>query len=144
MSKQDKEKEPTIVIHEDISCHQLADVIRVDQGEVDQWPASNFHSSMLATDFRPYGSSCEIEKTYYHQPSKFCHLFYDPIGEYMELHFFLVLKPPNIILPSALGGTLNTVTKMLSPFHYPLISDRINKSSVRRLFEWLWWKYAFT
>jgi hypothetical protein len=31
-----KEKEPSIDIHEEISCHQLADVIRADKGEVDQ------------------------------------------------------------------------------------------------------------
>jgi hypothetical protein len=34
--KHDKEKESFIDIHEDISCHQLADVIREDKREVDQ------------------------------------------------------------------------------------------------------------
>jgi hypothetical protein len=48
-----KEKQPSINIHEDISCHQLADVIRADQGEVDQHPASAFHSPVLSTDIQP-------------------------------------------------------------------------------------------
>jgi hypothetical protein len=45
----DKRKEPFIDIHEDISCHQLADVIREDKRELDQQPTSSIHSPMLAT-----------------------------------------------------------------------------------------------
>jgi hypothetical protein len=32
----DKDKEPSIDIHDTISCHQLEDVIGADKGEVDQ------------------------------------------------------------------------------------------------------------
>jgi hypothetical protein len=63
----------------------------------------------------------------------------------MELHFFQVLKPPNFILPSTLGGELKNVIDLLSQFHFLLlISDRLNKFSVRRLLDWLWWKSTFT
>jgi hypothetical protein len=34
--KHDKDKDPSIDIHEAISCHQLVDVIGADKGEVDQ------------------------------------------------------------------------------------------------------------
>jgi hypothetical protein len=140
-----REKEPSIDIHEEISCHQLADVIREDKREVDQQPASTFHSPVLATDIQPYVSSCKAEQAFCYQPSRFYHLFYDPVGEYMELHFLNVLKPPRFILPSSLGGNLKNVINLLSQFYYPLlISDRVNKFSVRKLLEWLWWKFVFT
>jgi hypothetical protein len=46
----------------------------------------------------------------------------------MELHFFHVLKPPNFILPSKLGGEMKNVIDFLSQFHYPLlINDKVNK-----------------
>jgi hypothetical protein len=109
-----KEKDPSIDIHDDISCHQLTYVIRVDQGEVDQQPALAFHSLVLATDIQLDVSSCKTEHAFYYQPSKFCHLFYDPIGEYMDLHFFHVLKPPKFILPSTLGGEMKNVIDLLS------------------------------
>jgi hypothetical protein len=63
----------------------------------------------------------------------------------MEWHFFQVLKPPNFIFPSTLGGEMKDVTDLLSLFHYLLlISDRVNKFSVRGLLDWLWWKFTFT
>ena len=60
--KHDKEKDTFIDIHEDISCHQLADVIRENQGEVDQQHASAFHSPVLATDIQPDVRSYKIEQ----------------------------------------------------------------------------------
>jgi hypothetical protein len=48
-----REKHPFIDIHEEISCLQLADVIREDKEEVDKQPASTFHSPVLATDIQP-------------------------------------------------------------------------------------------
>jgi hypothetical protein len=93
---------------------------------------------VLAADIQPDVSSCKTEHAFCYQPSKFCHVFYDPVEEYMELHFFHVLKPPNFILPSELGRKLKNVIDLLSQFHYPLwISDKENKFSVRRLLEWL-------
>jgi hypothetical protein len=56
-----KEKKPSIDIHEEISFNQLAYVIKVDQGEVDQQPASTFHSSVLATYIQSEVSNCKIE-----------------------------------------------------------------------------------
>jgi hypothetical protein len=57
----DKEEEPSIDIHEEISCHQLADVIKADKEEVDQQPTSTLHSPVLTRDIQPYVSSCEAE-----------------------------------------------------------------------------------
>jgi hypothetical protein len=74
---------------------------------------------VLAIDIQPYVSSCEAEQAFCYQPSKFYHLFYDPLGEYMELHFLNVLKPSRFILPSSLGGNLKNVINLLSPFYCP-------------------------
>jgi hypothetical protein len=63
----------------------------------------------------------------------------------MELHFLNVLKPPRFILPSSLGGNLRNVINLLSQFYCPLlISDKVNKFSVRKLLEWFWCKFVFT
>jgi hypothetical protein len=115
----DREKEPSIDIHEEISFHQLADVIREGKREVDQQPASTFHSPVLATDIQPYVSNCKAEQAFCYQPSRFYHLFYDPVGEYMELHFLNVLKPPRFILPSSLGGNLKNVISFCHSFVIP-------------------------
>jgi hypothetical protein len=112
--KHDKDKESYIDIHEAIYCHQLADVIGADKGEVDQQPASAFHSPMLAIDIQPDVSSCKVEQDFCYRPSKVYHLFYDLVGEYMELHFRNVLKPPRLILPTTLGGNLKNVINLLS------------------------------
>jgi hypothetical protein len=141
----DKEKDPSIDIHEEISCRQLADVIREGKREFDQQPASIFHSLVLDTDIQPCVSSCKADQVFFYQPSRFYHLFYDPIGEYMELHFLNVLKPPSLILPSTLGGNMKNVIHLLSQFHCPLlISDRVRNFSVRKLLGWLWWNFSFT
>ena len=55
----DKEKEPFIDIHEEISCNQLADVFREDKRKVYQHCASVIHSHVLAMDIQPYLSSCK-------------------------------------------------------------------------------------
>jgi hypothetical protein len=86
---------------------------------VDQHPASTIHSPVLATNIQPYVSSCKAEQAFCYQPSKFYHLFYDPVGEYMELHFLNVLKPSRFILPSSLGGNLKNVINLLSQFYCP-------------------------
>jgi hypothetical protein len=54
-----KEKQPSFYIHEDISCHQLVDVIKKGKREMDQRPASVFHSPVLATDIQRYVNSCK-------------------------------------------------------------------------------------
>ena len=40
-------------IQEETPCSQLADVIGADKGEVDQQPASTFHSFVLVVDIHP-------------------------------------------------------------------------------------------
>jgi hypothetical protein len=129
--KHDKDKDPSIDIHEAISCHQLEDVIRSDKGEVHQQPASAFQSPVLSTKIHPDVSSCKIKQAFYYQTSKIYHIFYDPVGEYMELHFHNVLKPPRLILPTTLGCNLKNVINLQSQFHYPLlISGRVRKFSL--------------
>jgi hypothetical protein len=63
-------------------------------------------------------------------------------GEYMELHFLNVLKPSSFVIPSTLGGNMKNVINLLSQFYYLLlISGRVRNFSVRKLLEWLWWKF---
>jgi hypothetical protein len=112
---------------------------------VDQHPASTFHSLVLSIDIQPYVSICKAEHMSCYQPSRFYYLFYDPVWEYLELHFLNVLNPPKFILPSSLGGNLKNVIILLSWFYYLfLISGRVRKFFVRKLLEWLWWKFFFT
>jgi hypothetical protein len=112
---------------------------------VDQQPASAFHSPVLAIDIQPDVSNCKAEKDFCYQSSRFYHLFYDPVGEYMELHFLHVLKPSSFVIPSTLGGNLKNVIILLSQFYYLLlISGRVRKFSIRKLLEWLWWKFVVT
>jgi hypothetical protein len=82
-------------------------------------------------------SSCKDEQVFcYPSSGLLYHLFSNPVGEYMELHFFQALKPPNFVLPSALGGELKKVMYLLSQFHYLLlITDRVNEFLVRKLLE---------
>jgi hypothetical protein len=65
----DQDKETSIDIHEAISCHQLADVIKADKGEVDQQPTSSFHSHVLSMDIQPDVSSCKVERVLCYHPS---------------------------------------------------------------------------
>jgi hypothetical protein len=90
-------------------------------------------------------SSCVAEKAACYQFSGVCRLAYEPVKEYMELYFLHVLKPPSFILTSSLGGKLKDVTILLSRLHYLLsITDRVKELPVRKLLEWLWWKFSFT
>jgi hypothetical protein len=90
-------------------------------------PVPTFHSPMLATYIQPEVSSCKAEQAFCYKFSGLCHLFYEPIGEYMELHFLHVLEPPNFIMTSTLGGKLKDVIVLLSRLHYLLsVTDRVN------------------
>jgi hypothetical protein len=108
-------------------------------------PASSFHPPALARDIQPGVNRGKTEHVFCHQPSGFCHLSYEPVKEYMELHFLHVLKPPNFILTSTLEGKMKDVIVLLSRLHrLLLITDRIKELPVRKLLEWLWWKFSFT
>jgi hypothetical protein len=100
---------------------------------------------MSARDFQPCVSSCVAEKAVCYKFSRIFHLAYEPVKEYMEFYFLHVLKPPNFILTSKLGGKMMNVTILLSWLHYLLSSiDRVKEIPVRKLLEWLWWKFSFT
>jgi hypothetical protein len=112
---------------------------------VDQQPVTTFHSPVLTTDIQPKVSNCKKEQALCYKFSVVGHSSYEPVREYMELHFLHVLELPNLILPSVLGGALKNVIVSLSQFHYfVLISDRANEFPVRKPLEWLWWKFTFT
>jgi hypothetical protein len=105
-------------------------------------PASTVHPPMPARDFQPCVSSCVAEKVVCYKFSRICCLAYEPVKEYMELYFLHVLKPPSFILTSTLGGNMKNVTVLLSRLHYLLSSiDRVKELPVRKLLEWLWWKF---
>ena len=73
------------------------------------------------------------------------HLAYEPVKEYMELYFLHVLKPPSFVLTSTLEGKLKDVTVLLSRLHLLLvIIDKVKELPIRKLLEWLWWKFSFT
>jgi hypothetical protein len=65
-------------------------------------PASAVLSPMLSRDIQPCVSNYKTEHVFCHQPSGFFHFLYEPVREYMELHFLHVLEPLNFILTSAL------------------------------------------
>jgi hypothetical protein len=90
-------------------------------------------------------SNYKIEHVLCHKPSGFCHFLYEPLREYMELHFLHVLEPLNFILTSSLGGEMKRIIILLSQLHcFYLISDRVNKFASREFLEWIWWKFSFT
>jgi hypothetical protein len=79
-----------------------------------------------------------IEQATCYKVSGFFPWSYEPVKEYTELYFLHVLKPPNFILTSSLGGKLKNVTVLLSRLHSLLsIIDRVNKFVARKLLEWL-------
>ena len=108
-------------------------------------PASAIHSPALSRDIQPCVNSCGTNHGFCHQPSKFSHSLYDLVGEYMEFLFLHDLNPPSLIPPFPVGGKMKNVTILLTWLHYLLsIMDRVKKLLVRKLIEWLWWKFAFT
>jgi hypothetical protein len=75
---------------------------------------------------------------------EFCHSFYELVNDYMELHFLHVLEPPRFISTAAFGGKLKYVTILLSQLNHLLpVANRVKELPVRKLLEWLWWKFAF-
>jgi hypothetical protein len=85
------------------------------------------------------------EKAACYKFSGVCFLFYEPVKEYMELYFLHVLKSPIFILTSSLGGKMKNVTILLSWLHSLLsVVDKVKELPVRKLLEWLWWKFSFT
>jgi hypothetical protein len=65
--KHDKDKEPSMDIQKVIEA--------ADKGEVDQQPATTFHSPVLATHIQPEVSNCKAEQDFCYPFSGFCHLF---------------------------------------------------------------------
>jgi hypothetical protein len=63
----------------------------------------------------------------------------------MEFLFLHDLNPLGLIPPFPSGGKLKDVIIFLSRLHHLLsITDIVKEIPVRKLPEWLWWKFAFT
>jgi hypothetical protein len=89
--------------------------------------------------------NCGSEKYFCYKFFGVFHSFYDPVNEYMEQHFLHALEPPSFISTSAFGGKLKDVIIMQSRLHHLLsITNKVKELPVRKLLEWLWWKFAFT
>jgi hypothetical protein len=108
-------------------------------------PASTVHPPMLTRDIQPCVSSYGAEHVVCYKLSGVFHSFYEPVSKYLEWNFLHILEPPNFISTSAFGEKMKDVTILLSWLHYLLlITDIINGLPVRKLLEWLWWKFSFT
>jgi hypothetical protein len=108
-------------------------------------PASTSHPPVLTRYIQPCVSSCGADRAVCYKFSGVFHSFYEPVSEYMELHFLHALEPPSFISTSAFGGKMKDVTILLSWLHHLLsVADRVKELPVRKLLEWLWWKFAFT
>jgi hypothetical protein len=63
----------------------------------------------------------------------------------MQLHFLHDLKPPGLIQPFPSRGNIKDVIVLLSQFHHLLfITDKVYELPIRKLLEWIWWKFSFT
>jgi hypothetical protein len=108
-------------------------------------PASTSHPPMPTSHIQPYMSSCGTEQVFCYPFSSLCHSVYEPVNDYMEWHFLHILEPPYFISTSALGDKLKGVTILLSQLqHLLMVTDRVEELPVRKLLEWLWWKFSFT
>jgi hypothetical protein len=77
-------------------------------------PASTSHPPVLARDIQQCVRNGVAENIVCYQFSGVSFLSYEPVEEYMELYLLHVLKLPNFILASSLGGKLRNVTILLS------------------------------
>jgi hypothetical protein len=90
-------------------------------------------------------SSCGAEQAFCYPLRRIFHSFYEPVSEYMEWHFLHILDLPYFISTSAFEEGMKGVIVLLSRLHHLLvIIDRVKELPVRKLLEWLWWKFAFT
>jgi hypothetical protein len=90
-------------------------------------------------------SSCGVEQAFCYKFHKIFHSFYEPVNDYMEWHFLHILEPPYFISTSSFEEKLKGVAILLSQLHHLLmVTDRVKELPVRKLLEWLWWKFSFT
>jgi hypothetical protein len=138
-SQQEEEKEP-----EGQSALRSEPVSEQPPPEINQ-PTTVVHPPVLTIDIQPHIHSCVAEEAACRQFSGVCHWSYEPVKEYMELHFLHKLEPPHFISTSACKEGLKSVTILLSWLHHLFeIIDRRKELPFRKLLDWLWWKFAFT
>jgi hypothetical protein len=58
---------------------------------------------MLSRDIQPGVNRCKAEHVLCHHPSGFCPMSYEPVKDYMEMHFLHVLKLPKLYLDFNIG-----------------------------------------
>jgi hypothetical protein len=138
-SQQEEEKEP-----EGQSALRSEPVSKQPLPEINQ-PMIVVHPPVLTIDIQPHIHSCVAEEAAYHQFFGVCHWSYEPVKEYMELHFLHKLEPPHFISTSACKEGLKSVTIMMSWLHHLFeIIDKRKELPFRKLLDWLWWKFSFT
>ena len=165
----DREKEPSMDIHEETSYSQLADVIRADKGEMEELKVQfiSYHEpknekvlpgiNRPASFLYPPVHSKNIERQVRNQEAREVisyklsfpdYKLSDPLGLYMELCFPKSLEPARIFILSSLRGMVgvpNHVLILLSYFPNLLwIICNEEKNYITRQSGWLWWKFAFT
>jgi hypothetical protein len=165
----DREEEPSMDIHEETSCSQLADVIGADKGEMEELkvqfisclepvnekvspgisrPASVLYPPIHSENIKRWVSNHEEQEVISYQSSFPDYKFCDPVGLYMELCFPKALEPAKLFILSSFGGISSVpihVFFMLSYFPYLLwIICSKEKNYITEQSRWLWWKFAFT
>jgi hypothetical protein len=115
----DREKEPSMDIHEETSCSQLADVVRADKGKMEELevqfisclkpvnekisprinrPASVLYPPVHSDNIEQRVSNNEVQKVISYQSSFLDYKFCDPVGLYMELCFPKSLEPAKLFI----------------------------------------------
>ena len=135
----DREKEPSMDIHEETSCSHLADVIRADKGEMEELkvqfifcleptneqvspgisrPASVLYPPVHSENIKRQVSNHEEQEVIsYHSifpDYKFC----DPVELYMELFFPKELEPTKLFILSSFGGISSVPIHVLFMLSY--------------------------
>jgi hypothetical protein len=140
----DRNKEPSMDIHEETSCSHLANIIRENKGEMDELnvqfisclepvnekispgisqPASILYPPVHLEDIRRRVSNDQVKEVFSYELSFPDYKFFDHVGLYLEMCFPQALEPEKLFILSSFLGTvsiLGHVLYMLSYFPYLL------------------------
>jgi hypothetical protein len=148
-------------INEETSCSQLADVIRVDKGEMEEikvqfifcLETTNEQVSVLYPpihfeNIERRVSNQEVQEVISYKLRFSDYKLYGPVGLYMELCFQKSLEPARLFILSSLRGMVGFPCHdlvLLSCFPYLLwIICSEEKNYITKQYGWIWWKFDFT
>jgi hypothetical protein len=165
----DREKEPSMDIHEETSFSHLEDVIRADKGEMEELkvqfisylepanekvspgisrPTSVLYPPVHSENIERQVSNQEVQEVISCQLRFPDYKLCDPVGLYMELRFPKALEPTRLFILSSLRGMVgvpNHVLILMSYFPYLLwIICSEENNYITEQSGWLWWKFDFT